>query len=332
MSQPSIQPPRWQVILAFALIYVIWGSTYLAIRFAIETIPPFLMAGVRFVTAGVILYGLAAAGGAPRPTWGQWKAAAVLGALLLLGGNGGVTWAEQRVPSGIAALMVATVPFWVTVLDWLRPGGTRPGGRVIIGLLLGMAGIALLIGPDALIGGGNVDAIGAVVLVLASLSWAAGTLFSRQSAGRLPASPWQLTAMEMLAGGAFLLLLGLTTGEAGRVDLAAISGRSVLALLYLIVFGALVGFSAYIWLLRVTTPTRAATYAYVNPVVAVFLGWAMAGETITWQTIVAAGVIIGAVVIITTYKGKQVQSGVNLAARTQSSILSAELRQSESSS
>jgi drug/metabolite transporter (DMT)-like permease len=332
MSQPSIQPPRWQVILAFALIYVIWGSTYLAIRFAIETIPPFLMAGVRFVTAGAILYGLSAMWGAPRPTWGPWKGAAVLGALLLLGGNGGVTWAEQKVPSGIAALMVATVPFWVTVLDWLRPGGTRPGGRVIVGLLLGLAGIALLIGPDALLGGGNVDAVGAVVLVLASLSWAAGTLFSRQSAGRLPASPWQLTAMEMLSGGAFLLVAGLITGEAGRVDLAAVSARSVLALAYLIVFGALVGFSAYIWLLRVTTPTRAATYAYVNPVVAVFLGWALASEEITGQTIVAAGVIIAAVVIITTYKGKQVQPNVNPPARTQAAILSPELRKSESSS
>jgi drug/metabolite transporter (DMT)-like permease len=332
MSQPSIQPPRWQVILAFALIYVIWGSTYLAIRFAIETIPPFLMAGVRFVTAGGILYGLSAMWGAPRPTWGQWKGAAVLGALLLLGGNGGVTWAEQKVPSGIAALMVATVPFWVTVLDWLRPGGTRPGGRVVVGLLLGLVGIALLIGPDALLGGGNVDAIGAVVLVLASLSWAAGTLFSRQSAGRLPASPWQLTAMEMLSGGAFLLIAGLLTGEAGRVDLAAVSARSVLALLYLIVFGALVGFSAYIWLLRVTTPTRAATYAYVNPVVAVFLGWALAGEEITAETVVAAGIIIAAVVIITTYKGKQVQPSVSPPARTQASILSPELRKSESSS
>lgn len=309
MSKPSTLPPRWQIVLAFAALYVIWGSTYLAIRFAIDTIPPFLMAGTRFVTAGAILYAWSALRGAPRPTWGHWKGAAVLGALLLVGGNGGVTWAEQRVPSGIAALIVAMVPLWVTVLDWLRPGGTRPGGRVIGGVLLGLVGIGLLIGPSALIGEGNVDAIGGLVLLLATVSWATGTLFSRQASGKLPASPWQLTAMEMLAGGAILLVVGLVAGEAGRVNLAAVSTTSALALFYLIIFGSLMGFSAYIWLLGVTTPTRAATYAYVNPVVAVFLGWALAGEAITWQTLVAAGIIIAAVVIITTYKAKSGEQG-----------------------
>lgn len=329
MSKPTTLPPRWQVVLAFALIYVIWGSTYLAIRFAIETIPPFLMAGVRFLTAGAILYGLSAALGAPRPTWGNWKAAAVLGALLLFGGNGGVTWAEQQVPSGIAALMVATVPFWVTVLDWLRPGGVRPAGRVMVGLLLGLVGIAILIGPDALKGDGNVKAIGIIALLLASLSWASGTLFSRQAAGRLPASPWQVTAMEMLSGGFFLLIAGLVTGEAGRVDLAAVSTRSLVSLVYLVIFGALIAFSAYIWLLRVTTPTRAATYAYVNPVVAVFLGWAFAGEAITGRTMVAAAIIIGAVVIINTYKAAQARPMPDGVGKT---VLSPELRRSESGS
>jgi drug/metabolite transporter (DMT)-like permease len=292
------RPTRTQLIAAFAAIYLIWGSTYLAIRFAIETMPPFLMAGVRFLIAGALLTAWSLWQGAARPTWRQWRSTAIIGGLLLVGGNGAVVWAETRVPSGLAALMIATVPFWIVVLDWLRPGGVRPAGRVIFGVLLGMVGIFLLIGPDR--SGGNVDPIGALVLILASLSWSIGSLYSRRA--QLPPSPLLATGMEMLAGGVLLFVVGAALGETGRVELSAISLRSGLSLLYLILFGSLIGFTAYIWLLRVTAPARVATYAYVNPVVAVFLGWALAGETLSLATVVAAAVIVTAVMIITSYR------------------------------
>ncbi len=294
---------RWRVLAAFAAVYLIWGATYLFIRFAIETLPPFLMAGARFLVAGGVLYCVATLGGAPRPTWAQWGAAALVGGLLLLGGNGAVVWAEQSVPSGLAALLVAMAPLWMAVLDWVRPGGVRPSNGVALGLGLGFAGVILLVGPDELIGGGRVDPIGAGVLMLGSLSWAAGSIYSRH--GQRPASPLLGSGMQMLAGGALLLLVGSATGEWVGFDYRAVSLRSLASLGFLIAFGSLVGFTAYIWLLRVTTVARASTYAYVNPAVAVFLGWALAGEALTLRTLLAAGVIVAAVVVITTHQARQ---------------------------
>ena len=288
---------RFKLVLAFAAVYLIWGSTYLAIRLAIETMPPFLMAGVRFVVAGVVLYTWARWRGAPRPVRVHWLAAATVGGLMLLGGNGGVVWAEQRVPSGLTAVLIATVPLWIALLEWVR-GGARPNGRVAFGLMIGLTGIALLVGPGELAGGKGVDLLGAAVLLMGSLSWAIGSLYSRHA--RLPSSPLLATAMEMLAGGLLLLLAGLATGQAADLNVSRISLQSVLALCYLIVFGSLVAFTAYIWLLRVTLPAHAATYAYVNPVVAVLLGWALGGEPLTARTLLAAAVIVGAVVIITS--------------------------------
>jgi len=287
---------RLKLVIAFAAIYLIWGSTYLAIRIAIETLPPFLMAGVRLTVAGILLYGWARWRGAPRPVRSNWLAAGVVGGLMPLGGNGGVVWAEQRVPSGLTAVLIATVPLWIAILEWVR-SGARPGGRVAGGLIMGMAGIALLVGPGELAGGKGIDLLGAAVLLLASLSWAMGSLYSRRA--RLPSSPLLATAMEMLAGGLLLLLAGLIAGQAADFDPARISLQSVVALCYLIVFGSLVAFTAYVWLLRVTLPSHAATYAYVNPVVAVFLGWAVGGEPLTARTLLAAAIIVGAVVIIT---------------------------------
>jgi drug/metabolite transporter (DMT)-like permease len=297
---------RWRVIAAFAAVYLIWGATYLFIRFAIETLPPFLMAGTRFLIAGSVLYGVAWLNGASRPTRAQWGAAALVGGLLLLGGNGGVVWAEQSVPSGLAALLVAMAPLWMAVLDWVRPGGVRPSKGVALGLGLGFAGVILLVGPDELVGGGRVDPIGAAVLILASLSWAAGSVYSRH--GQRPASPLLGTGMQMLAGGVFLLLAGSAAGEWVGFDYRAVSLRSLASLGFLIAFGSLVGFTAYIWLLRVTTVARASTYAYVNPAVAVFLGWALAGEALTLRTMLAAGVIVAAVVVITTHQARQAAS------------------------
>lgn len=288
-------PPRSRVLLAFAAVYVIWGSTYLAIRFAIETIPPFLMAGVRFLIAGGLMYAVARRTQG-RPTAAQWRAAVVVGALLLLGGNGGVVWAELRVPSGIAALLVALVPCWMVLLDWAAPGGRRPSPAVLMGVLLGLAGLFWLVGPDAILGGDRVDPLGAAVLALASLSWAAGSIYSRHA----PApSPVLAIGMQMLAGGAALVILAAATGEFGAFDASAVSARSVAALGYLIVFGALIGFSAYMWLLRVSTPAKVSTYAYVNPIVAVLLGWALAGEALNARIGVAALVIVMGVALIT---------------------------------
>lgn len=285
-----------QLIAAFAATWLIWGSTYLGIRFAIETMPPFLMAGSRFLIAGGIILVWARWRTGERTSPAQWRSAAIIGTLLLMGGNGAVTWAEQRVPSGVAALMVAITPCLIVLLDWLRPRGTRPTGQTVAGLVLGLAGVALLIGPDSLLGGGRIDPLGAAVLFAGSLSWSSGSIYARHAPA--PRAPLLFTGMQMLCGGTVLTLAGLLAGEAGRVDLAGISLKSFLSFAYLIVFGAIVGYTAYIWLMRVTTPARATTYAYVNPVVAVLLGWMFAGESLTGRMLVAAAVIIAGVALI----------------------------------
>jgi len=288
-----------KVALALGTVYLVWGSTYLAIRFAIETIPPFLMAACRYLTAGALLYGWARWRGAPRPSLLHWRSAVLVGAFLLLGGNGGVVWAEQRVDSGLAALLISTEPLWIVLFFWLSSGRKRLDGRVIAGLMLGFTGVMLLVRPGA---SGSVDLLGAAALVLASLSWAWGSLYGQKAA--LPDSPLASTGMQMLGGGALLLVASALTGEPGRFVLSAVSTRSLLALAYLVVFGAIVAFTAYVWLLRVAPPVLVSTYAYVNPVVAVFLGWAFAGEPLTRGTMVAAAVILGGVVLITTSQGK----------------------------
>jgi drug/metabolite transporter (DMT)-like permease len=299
---PEREAPAGRVLLAFAAIYVLWGSTYLAIRFAVETLPPFLMAGTRHLTAGLLLYFWNRLRGEPRPKSRDWRVAAGIGALLLLGGNGLVSWAERRVPSGLAALIVASVPLWMTVLEAAQKR-RAPRGAVVAGLLLGLASLGWLVAPGRFGGNGHVDALGAAALLLASISWATGSLYSRVA--KLPVSTFLAVAMEMVSGGLILWGVGLLTGEGARLDLSAISARSVLALGYLIVFGSLAGFSAYMWLLKATTPARVSTYAYVNPVVAVLLGWALAGEAVTLRTGLAALGIVGAVAIIIRYGGKR---------------------------
>ncbi|MSR06529.1 MAG: hypothetical protein EXR93_05605 [Gemmatimonadetes bacterium] len=292
---------RYRLLASFLAVYIIWGSTYLAIKFAIETLPPFLMAGARFVVAGAILFLWAWWRGAPRPTRANWIAAAIVGALLLVGGNGGVVWAEQRVATGLTALLVATEPAWVVVFDWLRPGGQRPGWAVVAGLLVGFAGVGLLVSPADFIGGGRVDPLGAFVLVLATVAWAAGSLYTARGAP-LPRSPMMATGMQMLAGGTFLLLLGSVHGEWARLDIGAVSLKSWLALLYLLIFGAIVGFTAYVYLLQNTTLARASTYAYVNPGIAVLLGWLFAGETLSPRVLFATFTIITAVALLSRHQ------------------------------
>lgn len=296
------RPPLAKLIAAFAAVYVIWGSTYLAIRFAIETLPPLLMAGTRFLTAGALLLAFLRLRGVPMPSLRNWRAGLVVGGLLLLGGNGSVVLAERTVPSGVAALLVAMVPAYMVLVEWLRPGGTRPTGRIVLGLVVGFAGMILLVGPAALLGGGGVDPVGALTITIGSLAWAVGSVMSRRMA--LPENPLAATAIEMMCGGLLLLAAGSLRGEWTGFDPSTFSTTSLLAMGYLVVFGSLVAFTAYIWLLGVTTPARVATYAYVNPIVAVVLGWAMADEQITARMLIAAAVIIAAVAVITTGGGK----------------------------
>ncbi len=290
------RPSRLALLGGFASIYLIWGSTYLAIRFAIESLPPLLMSGVRFTMAGSTMYLWARASGVAGPRRGHWGPAVRVGALLLLFGAGGTAWAEQWVPSGAAALIVAVGPVWMVLVDWIWYGGERPDLRVAGGLLLGLGGMALLVGPEQLAGAGRIDPIGAGVIFFGTITWAFGSLYSREA--ELPASPVLATGMEMLAGGALLLLAGTPIGEWGRFVLAQVTFRSILALLYLAVFGSIIALSTYLWLLKVVSASRVVTHAYVNPIVAVLLGWWLADEPLTPRTLLAAAVIIGGVLLI----------------------------------
>jgi len=298
-AKPPEAAPRRNVIAAFAALYIIWGSTYLAIRYAVTTIPPFLMGGVRFLIAGSILYGWSRLRGAEAPTRAHWRAALVTGVLLLVGGNGAVIWSEQHVASGLVALIVAIVPLWMVVFDWLRPGGTRPPPAVFVGLALGLVGLTLLIGPDAIArhGPSPLDVRAALVPVFGSMLWALGSIFSRYAPRH--ASAQLATGMQMLAGGATFLVVSVIAAEPAHFRVAAISMPSLAGFLYLVTFGSLLGFTAYIYLLGATTAAKAATYAYVNPIVAVILGWAVAGEPFTPMMLVAAAIILAGVALIT---------------------------------
>lgn len=296
-----MRPPLARILAAFAAVYLIWGSTYLAIRFAVETLPVFLYAGVRFVIAGAILYAFTRGTGAPRPRREHWVGAGVVGALLLLGGNGAVSFAERTVASGVAAVIVATVPVWMALLQWWFEGA-RPRLHVALGLVLGLSGVALLAGPADLAGGARIDSLGGGLLVVSALCWASGSLYARHAP--TPPVPLLATGMQQLVGGALLILAGLATGELASFHPEAASARSLLALVYLIAFGSLVAFTAYIWLLRHVQPALVSTYAYVNPVVAMLLGWALAGEPVTPRTLLAAAVIVAAVAIITTEQAR----------------------------
>lgn len=295
--------PTWAIWSAMWAVYIVWGSTYLAIAVVVETFPPFLSAAIRFLVAGVLLYAWAIRRGdreGDRPTLRQWRAAAIVGGALLLGGNGMVVWAEQTVPSGIAALLVGTVPLWMALIAGalLRE---RMAWREVLGIVVGFGGVALLVGPIG--GGGTFDPWGVAAVLFASISWASGSLYARRAP--LPTRPLVGTAMEMIAGGLVLTLAAALTGELGRVEWAEISLASWVGTAYLVVFGSLVGFAAYAWLLRVAKTSLVATYAYVNPVIAVLLGWAILREPVTVRTLVAGLVIVGAVALIVSSRSEQ---------------------------
>jgi drug/metabolite transporter (DMT)-like permease len=289
---------RTRVWIALISVYIFWGATYLAIHFGVQTIPPFLLAATRFLIAGGVLFAWRRLAGDPTPTRREWRAAVIVGLLMLLGGNGGVVWAEQRVASGVTALIIGSVPMFMVLIDGLRPGGKRPSFLAVLGVVTGFAGITILVGPAQWSGAaqGSVDPLGVVVLLAASLLWAIGSLYNRDAP--LPDSPLLATSMEMLGGGAGLLLAGTLTGEWGRLNLAAISPASLYGLGYLIVFGSLVAFVAYTWLLRVAPTPLVATYAYVNPLIAVVLGALLAQELLTPRLLVSALIIVGSIVLI----------------------------------
>jgi drug/metabolite transporter (DMT)-like permease len=295
------RPSQARLIAAFAAVYVLWGSTYLGIRFASETLPPFFTQGVRYLAAGVVLWAWARRTGAAKPTPREWGGGAVAGILLFVCGTGGVIWAERLIPSGVVALVVATEPAAFVLIESVRRRHL-PRGAVVAGLALGAAGLLVLVGPGDLLGSERFALPALLVLLAGTFCWAGGSLFSRGS--RLPASPVMATAVTLLCGGPGLAILGAVSGELSRFDPAAVSAKSLLATAYLFVFGSIVGFTAYLWLLRVTTVARVSTYAYVNPVVAVLLGWALAGEPLTPRVGLAAAVIVGAVAIIIRHGGE----------------------------
>jgi drug/metabolite transporter (DMT)-like permease len=288
---------RTRILLAFAAVYVVWGSTYLFIKWAIATIPPFFLGGTRFIVAGSILYAIARYRGAAKPTASDWRFGAMTGILMLAIGNGAVVFAQQTVPSGVSALVVSSVPVWVVILDWLRPRGVRPRTAVFFGLALGLIGMVILIGPRAIIGDGHVDALGAGVLVLGSIGWALGTIITRRI--DRPSSPLAFAGVQMLLGGVAMLALSFMFGEPFRWSPSVMSLRSILSWIYLVFAGSLIGFTAYIYLLNTVSATKAATYAYVNPIIAVLLGWAFLDEPIGTRTLIAAAVTLAGVAIIT---------------------------------
>ena len=287
--------PAWAVIAAFATVYLIWGSTYLGIRYAIETIPPFLMAGSRNMAAGVLMMLIAFARGESRPSLVEWRNAVIAGGLMLTLGNGGVTWAEKFLPSSETALLVALTPLWMVLFDWLRPEGTRPGWLVMAGLAVGFVGVSLLARSHGSEGQATYG-WAAIVVLISSVGWALGTIFNR--AARKPASPLLAGGMQMLAGGALLLALGERAGEWNQLSFAALTPRSVSAWLFLMVAGSMIAYSVYVWLLHASTPARVSTTAYVNPLIAVLLGCTLGREPFSHDVLVAGGLIIGAVVLV----------------------------------
>lgn len=300
-------PPRVMVVAAFAAIYLIWGSTYLAIKYAVEGVPPFLMSGVRFFVAGAILYlwsALRDLRAAPNANPAErtvsrahaWRDAFIVGALLIVGGTGLVAWAELSVPSGMTSLILATTPLWMVLLENVGHGGRAPAPRVFAGVAVGLIGLGILVWPSLASTAGSISLLGVGALTVSALTWSIGALYSRRAT--VPTSPARATGMQMIAGALLSVLTGLALGEHRGLSLQTLTPVSVLALGYLIVAGALVGFSAYLWLMRMSTPSRVATHAYVNPVVAVLLGWAVAGEPISSRTAIAMAVIVGAVILI----------------------------------
>jgi len=302
-TNQSVRQLSILTLAAFAAIYFFWGSTYLAIKYAIETLPPFLMAGARFLTAGSILYVWARLSkDYEKPSLAHWRTSFIVGTLLLMGGNGGVVLAQHYIPSSLAALLVATEPFWIVLLSWFWLGGNRPNWKVALGLLIGFIGVYLLIGGQNAGGAaasGTGQILGAFLVIGAAFCWALGSIYGVRAT--TPKSSLLTSGMQMFSGGLVLTVVGSLSGEWTKFNITNVSTNSWLGLVYLIIFGSLISFTAYSYLLKVASPSQVSTYAYINPVVAVFLGWMIAGESFTMQMLVGAGVIVGSVALITSH-------------------------------
>jgi drug/metabolite transporter (DMT)-like permease len=292
------KPSTLAIVSAFAAVYLIWGSTYVGIRFAIESVPPFLMAGTRYFCAGLIMYGIARLQGAKSRTLVEWRTAVIVGACLLLGGNGGVTLSEKYIDSGLAAVIVATVPVYMTLLAWWTGAAPRPRSIVWLGLIGGFTGVIVLLLPEITrpASSSHRAEIGMLILLCSSFIWSVGSLYSRRA--KNAASPFLAAGQQMICGGALLLLASVVMREDRGFNIGGVTLMSIGAWIYLVLIGAIVGFGAYIWLLRNCDPAKVSTYAFVNPIVAVILGASLAGERLTARVVVAATLIIGSVALV----------------------------------
>lgn len=302
--ETKLNKKQFEIIGALLIVYILWGGTYLGMKIGIETIPPFLLAGARFLLAGTILYVYAKIKGAKNPTIEDWKTSAIIGALLLLGGNGVVCWAEQTVPSGIAALLIATVPLWIMLLGFFgfMSEKVKHSFGSMFGVLLGLVGIAILVLPNSISGGSSqaIDIVGLVAIILASLSWSFGSMYSRKASHH--ESALMSNGLQMISGGVMLLIMAFILGDFNDFNIQAVSSRSIIAFLYLVIFGSIIAYTAFVWLLKNAEPLWVSTYAFVNPIVAVFLGYLLAGEVLGLNSMISAVVIISSVVIITLFK------------------------------
>jgi len=302
VTSPS-RPASWKILLAFAIIYVVWGSTYLAIRVGVREMPPFLMAGLRFTAAGLALYLWMRFTGVPSPNWREWRGATILGTLMFLIDYACLFWAEQRVPSGVAAVILAAIPVSITLLEIIFLRTQRLTIRLSLGLAVGILGVAVLMNPSSSLGEAPLDRAGAIALLVACCGWSVGTIVSKRLV--LPESKALSAAAQMLSGGVQLLLLALVAGEFGHFHVQDISRTAWFSLVYLIIAGSIISYTAYVWLLHYESPTKVGTYAYVNPVVAVILGAALGGETLGRRTMIGMALILVSVVAITTIRGRQ---------------------------
>jgi drug/metabolite transporter (DMT)-like permease len=292
------QPRVWKVLLAFAIIYFVWGSTFLAIRVGVREVPPFLLAGMRFLVAGLVLYGWMRVRGTASPTAREWSAASILAVLIFVFDYGLLFWAERRVPSGMAAVMMATIPVFMALAEIAVLRTQRLTFRLGLALLVGIGGVAVLVGHSMTLGEAPVDTEGACALIFAAISWSVAASLSRKLP--LPAAKAMSSGAQMLAGGVFLTLTAALLGEFRGFHVQAVSRGAWLALAYLIVAGSIVGFTAYVWLIHHESPTKVGTYAYVNPVVAVLVGYFLGGEAIGPRTIMGTLLVLVSVVVITT--------------------------------
>ena len=300
--------PTWKTLLAFAIIYFVWGSTYLAIRVGVREVPPFLLAAMRFLVAGIFLYGWAVARGETSPNRRQWASVFVLSILFFVFDYGLLFWAEQRVPSGLAAVVMATIPAFIAVCEIIFLRTQTLTARLAFALLVGIGGVTVLVSRSVNLGGAPVDRLGALALLAASISWSMASVFTRVLP--LPASKMISSGAQMFAGGVFLAVAAAALGEFRGFHPASVSAEAWLALLYLIVAGSIIGFTAYLWLIHHESPTKVGTYAYVNPVVAVLVGYFLGGEALGTRTVFGTLLILASVVIITMTKSRKLVAAI----------------------